>query len=207
MSADNILITLKSPRRDGEGFEWYVLDVSFSGYDCKVWDGGLSDELILAINDAYLRRDFYTEDDAEGFAEKYHDENIVEYGGTQHETNFPFPTAGEILAAQRRWEADRLRRECAEQVTRLQSVIRYLVEFEIKYAGTTLDHFRECLHNPEFESWYETIRERDIPEAEDKLVDLCFQLVAARRELEVAEHELAAFGEITIKIRTESRSR
>ena len=53
MSADNILITLKAPRRDGESDEWYVMDVSFSGYFCDVWEGGLSDELILELSQVW----------------------------------------------------------------------------------------------------------------------------------------------------------
>ena len=77
------------------------------------------------------------------------------------------------------------------------------MEWKIKTAAGYLDHLRECLHDPEFEPIYESIREQEIPEAEDKLVDLCLRLVTARRELEVAEDKLAAFGEITIKIRTE----
>ncbi|KKR57672.1 MAG: hypothetical protein UU08_C0004G0022 [Candidatus Uhrbacteria bacterium GW2011_GWE2_40_58] len=153
MSADNILLCIKSPRRDDKGFEWHVMDASFSSfcYEDDWKTGELCDTLIMQLRTIgwdIVR--FDTEEKADAFCDCYVAENIVEYGCSNATLQFPWPTEEEFKATEARWEADRPRRELTMEILALKNRLDSLRTIEIPCALIRLEADQKMKEDPDW---------------------------------------------------------
>lgn len=198
MSADNMLMIVRVPKREQDGHEWLVADINFSGFEHDLWMREKSDELILALAD--MMRSPIGRSDSEpivsGLVIDYLQEQIVEYGSAHYELSFPLPTEEEIAAASTRWEADRPRRECSWWIENLQACIARLEEEIASFpAGTRrleaeISGYEQSLDDG-WLSLAQELREKDLPARQAELDRKQEELMRLRIELETEQIKLS----------------
>lgn len=198
MSADNMLMIVKVPKREQDGHEWLVADINFSGFEHDLWMREKSDELILALADM-MRRSIGRSDSEQivsGLVIDYLQEQIVEYGSAHYELRFPLPTKEEIAAANARWKADRPRRECSWRIEGLQARIARLEEEIASFpAGTRhleaeISEYEQSLDDG-WLSLAQELREKDLPARQAELDHKQEELMQLRIELETEQIKLS----------------
>lgn len=198
MSADNMLMIVRVPKREQDGHEWLVADINFSGFEHDLWMREKSDELILALAD--MMRHPIGQSDSEqivsGLVIDYLQEQIVEYGSAHYELSFPLPTKEEIAAANARWKADRPRRECSWRIENLQACITRLEEEIASFPEgtrrleTEISEYEQSLDDG-WLSLAQELREKDLPARQTELDRKQEELMQLRIELETEQIKLS----------------
>lgn len=184
-------MTVKCPKRDGSGFEWILLDATLSGHDADAWSRGWTVDLAIELE--YVARRgvigrFDSEEEADATSKEYHEHNIVEYGPSSAEFDFPFPNWAEIEAGVMCWRASKEYRELVQQLEFLVAE-NWNLPFQLWCEHGMLENLSGELEDPEAAYWHEMIRARDIPEAEGKVTALIERFSTITTE--IAETEAA----------------
>ncbi len=82
MSSDDSICTLRSPKKNGHGFEWRVRDlhsIQWDYNDCQIKNGNIDEMLIHARRDFGECKVFGTEEEAEAFEDEL--DNLLQASG------------------------------------------------------------------------------------------------------------------------------